>query len=145
MDVKTLEKRIKKLNISMRDEVSYTIGDSSVTTTMSVYLDCLRHGLPVSMYHLKHGRPERCAAAYIKTLTEAVDEELVAESMPEEAAPDIPDTPEIPKEVPEAPAEKSTPEIPEMPPIAQNEPYIYMEFDERESLCDYARIIRGLF
>lgn len=76
MNIKNLEVRLKALGIGRETEVSYTLDGSFCTTTMKMYLNLLRQGRDVSMYHLVHGSAEKCCAAYLKTIGEALDEEV---------------------------------------------------------------------
>lgn len=111
MRLDTLEKRIKQLKISEQDEVSFSIDGNFVTAPLKRYINCLKQGLNVTMYRFKSGRPERCAAAYIKALGELLEQDNIenpveykrqdiddyAERMPENKDPeDIDILPDVP-------------------------------------------------
>ena len=70
LNLKEIERRLKAMGIFQEDEVSYTLDGSFCTTSMKMYLNLLRQGRNVSMYHLTHGDPERCCAAYLKEINQ---------------------------------------------------------------------------
>lgn len=73
--IEEIERRIKKLKISEEDEVSYSLDGNFVTSPMKRYLNCLRQGRNVSVYHLVKGRPERCVAKYMQVIDELLNQE----------------------------------------------------------------------
>lgn len=75
MNLKEIERRLKAMGIFQEDEVSYTLDGSFCTTSMKMYLNLLRQGRNVSMYHLTHGDPERCCAAYLKEINQLLSKE----------------------------------------------------------------------
>lgn len=72
MNLNDLERRLKALGIGQEDEVSYTLDGTFCTSSMKMYINLLRQGRNVSMYHLTHGRAERCCAAYLKAIDEVL-------------------------------------------------------------------------
>lgn len=68
LNLKEIERRLKALGITGEDEVSYTLDGAFCTSSMEMYLNLLRQGRNVSVYHLTHGNPERCCAAYLKEI-----------------------------------------------------------------------------
>lgn len=68
MNLNELERRLKALGIGQEDEVSYTLDGTFCTSSMKMYVNLLKQGRNVSMYHLTHGRAERCCAAYLKAI-----------------------------------------------------------------------------
>lgn len=79
LTLKDLEKRLNDLGIYRTDEVSYTLDGCFCTTTMEMYINLLKQGRNVSMYHLTHGNPARCCAMYLKAVGEALDDEIEGE------------------------------------------------------------------
>lgn len=75
MNIKNLEARLKALGIGQEAEVSYSLDGTFCTTTMKMYLNLLKQGRNVSMYHLVSGSAEKCCAAYLRAIGEALDEE----------------------------------------------------------------------
>lgn len=75
MTIKDLERRLRALGIGQEDEVSYTLDGSFCTSSMKTYVNLLKQGRNVSMYHLTHGRAERCCAAYLKAVDEMLEED----------------------------------------------------------------------
>lgn len=72
MNLNDLERRLKALGIGQEDEVSYTLDGTFCTSSMKMYINLLKQGRNVSMYHLTHGRAERCCAAYLKAIDEVL-------------------------------------------------------------------------
>lgn len=72
MNLNDLERRLKALGIGQEDEVSYTLDGTFCTSSIKMYINLLRQGRNVSMYHLTHGRAERCCAAYLKAIDEVL-------------------------------------------------------------------------
>lgn len=75
MTIKDLERRLRALGIGQEDEVIYTLDGTFCTSSMKTYVNLLKQGRNVSMYHLTHGRAERCCAAYLKAVDEMLEED----------------------------------------------------------------------
>lgn len=75
LNLNDLERRVKALGIGQDDEVSYTLDGTFCTSSMKMYINLLKQGRNVSMYHLTHGRAERCCAAYLKAVDEMLEED----------------------------------------------------------------------
>lgn len=75
MNIKNLEARLKALGIGQEAEVSYTLDGSFCTTSIKMYINLLKKGRDVSMYHFVSGNPEKCCAMYLKTIGELLDAE----------------------------------------------------------------------
>lgn len=85
MNTIELERRLKALGIGQEDEVSYTLDGWFCTTSMDVYLNLLKQGRNVSMYHFTNGDAERCCAKYMKAIGEQLDGDIAEEQQNQQA------------------------------------------------------------